>query len=95
MKSIIQSKKECIVCLATVNLHEHHCLHGSGNRKQSEVYGLKVWLCASHHNMSDEGVHNKNTTLDTRLKVLAETKFIECYGSDIQGFIQIFGRNYL
>ena len=93
MESVIQSEKECYVCGTTLNLHSHHCLYGVSNRKQAERRGLKVWLCAYHHNMSNEGVHF-NKSLDIRLKTMAQEYYESHYGTREQ-FVREFGRNYL
>ena len=77
MKSIIQDEKVCIVCGST-NTVEHHCFFGTANRKLSEKYGLKVYLCPYHHNMSDEGVHF-NKELDDEIKKIAREKFEQTY----------------
>lgn len=92
MQSIIQSEKCCLVCETTYNLHSHHIYGGNPNRKLSEKYGLKVWLCARHHNMSNEGVHF-NKALDTKLKKYGQEKFQEKYPG--LSFREIFGKNYL
>lgn len=92
MDSVFQNKKECWVCKTTNDLHSHHILYGIANRKYSEKYGLKVWLCAKHHNMSNVGVHF-NKLLDNKLKQLAQKKFEETHTRE--EFIKIFGRNYL
>lgn len=91
MKSIIQKECECLVCRTTLNLHKHH-VFGAANRKKSEKYGLTVYLCARHHNMSDEGVHF-NKTLDTKIKQLAQRKFEET--NSREEFMREFGRNWL
>lgn len=93
MKSIIQTEKECYVCNTTQNLHLHHCIAGTANRRQSDKYGLTVWLCAYHHNMSDEGVHF-NKPLDIHLKKIAQEKFEVVHGSRNE-FIKSFGKSYL
>ena len=93
-KSIIQTEKECYITGSTDNLHEHHIIYGTGQRKLSEKYGLKVWLRADWHNMSDYGVHF-NKKLDTELKQMAQKKAMKVYGWSIEDFIKIFGRNYL
>lgn len=93
MKSVIQSEKECFVCSTTLDLHSHHIFMGSSNRKQSEKYGLKVWLCAYHHNMSNEGVHF-NKKLDLALKTRAQAYYEKHYGTREQ-FIKEFGRSWL
>lgn len=92
MKSIIQKEKECWVCKTMIDIHEHHVVYGTANRTLSEKYGLKVYLCARHHNMSNEGVHY-NKALDNTLKQLAQRKFEETYPNE--SFIKIFGRNYI
>ena len=57
-KSILQSDKECYLCRKRYNLRttrgleEHHILFGRGRRELSERYGLKVWLCHDHHNLT-------------------------------------------
>lgn len=93
MKSVLQEVKECYVCQTTSNLHDHHVLFGTSNRKKSEKYGLKVWLCAYHHNMSNEGVHF-NKILDRALKLKAQAYYEENIGTREQ-FRQEFGKSYL
>ena len=92
MDSVLQQNKECYVCHTTIGLQDHHCLYGSANRKVSEKYGLKVWLCREHHT-GNTGVHF-NKELDTRLKQLAQTYYEEHYG-DRDKFRSDFGRSYL
>lgn len=92
MKSVLQDKKECFVCKTTCNLHDHHIFF-SANRPISEKYGYKVWLCANHHNMSDEGVHF-NRTLDLKLKRLAQMHWIT-HGRKTEEFIKEFGKSWL
>lgn len=99
MKSIIQSKKECFICRknydieTTRGLHEHHIFEGTSRKKQSEKYGLKVYLCYRHHNMdSDFGIHYQKA-LDLELKQLAQRKFEETHTRE--EFIQHFIKSYL
>lgn len=92
MDSIIQKDKECYVCHTTLCLHSHHIFFGS-NRKNSEKYGMKVWLCGKHHNLSSEGVH-QNRQLDLHLKKLAQERFEAEYGGKNE-FLRVFGKNYL
>ena len=92
MKSIIQSEKECFVCGTTYNLHDHHIIYGTSNRKQSEKYGLKVWLCMEHHTGSS-GAHF-NRPLDMYLKKIAQEKFEALHGPRNE-FIKVFGKSYL
>ena len=92
MKSVLQSKKQCFVCATTSNLHEHHCWYGTANRKMSEKYGLKIFLCQEHHTGSS-GIHF-NRALDEGVKMLAQSKFEELYGSR-EEFRRLFGKSVL
>lgn len=87
-KSIMSSNKECYLCGQKGCLQEHHCINGTANRKKSEEYGLKVWLCPDCHRM----VHS-NIPLLVELKKDAQTFFIAAYPE--LDFLTIFGRNYL
>lgn len=93
MKSIIQNEKECFICGTTNWLEQHHIFE-SFNRKLSEKYGLKIWLCHAHHNEPPEGVHhNKEKMIE--VKKIGQKAFMQYYGVDTDRFIQIFGKNYL
>ena len=91
MESIVQSKKECIVCRTTIGLHKHHVFFGQ-LRKISEKNGFVVWLCGNHHNMSDNGVHF-NKKLDNEIKKLTQEIFERTHSRE--EFIEIIGKNYL
>lgn len=93
MKSVLQKEKECMICKTTIGLHEHHVFEGWGNRAQSEKYGMKIWLCGKHHNLSNEGIHF-NKDFDLAVKQMAQEYFEEHCG-DREYFMRIFGRNYL
>ena len=93
MKSVIQEAKECYVCHTTLGLHDHHIFYGTANRKQSEKYGMKVWLCGYHHNLSNAGVHF-NKDLDMHLKKLAQEQFESQFGAR-NDFRKAFGKSYL
>ena len=82
MKSIIQSEKECWFC-GRCEVEEHHIFYGTANRKLSEKYGLKVWLCPEHHRSSKYGVHF-NKYNDNILKEVAEEKFRRTYQLNFQ-----------
>lgn len=91
-KSIISNERVCLVCGTPYNLHRHHIYYGTANRKQSEKYGCWCYLCAYHHNMSNEGVHF-DKVLDLKLKEICQQAFERA--STREKFMQIFGRNYL
>ena len=91
MQSIIQSEKECFICHNTIGLHDHH-IFGAANRKWSEKYGLKIWLCPRCHNMSDDGIHFRKDLM-LKVKQIGQRKFGETHTRE--EFLRIFGRNYL
>lgn len=75
-------------------LHEHHIFDGA-NRIHSEEYGLKVYLCPSHHisGWGPEAVHS-NAEIMKQLQQIGQQAFENQIGSR-QEFMKIFGRNYL
>ena len=92
MKSIIQTNKEnCFICGRRAN-EEHHCIYGTANRKLSEKYGLKVYLCTDCHRTGKYAVHRCHE-IDLKLKKIAQRKFEKEYPK--LSFLQIFGKNYL
>lgn len=93
MKSIIQSRRECYRTRRTTDIHEHHIFYGTSNRKNSEKYGLKVYLTGEYHNLSNKGVHF-DKAFDTELKQTGQRAFESTHGSR-EDFIRIFGKNYL
>ena len=93
MESIIQKEKECYFCGTTQNLHLHHIFSGTANRKQSTKYKCVCYLCANHHNMSSESVHQK-WEMNLALKIIAQKKFEEVHGTR-EDFRRIFGKSYL
>lgn len=90
MDSIIQKKKECYVCRRQGELHCHHVFFGNPNRDLSERYGMKVWLCPDHHNMSKKGVHF-DRMLDLDIKCDCQDAWIRS-GKTEEGFRNIFGK---
>ena len=92
-KSLISNEKVCCVCGTIFNLHKHH-IYGGANRSKSEKYGCWCYLCATHHNMSDQGVHFNRDT-DLKLKQYCEEQWLKKYDKTTDDFIREFGRNYL
>lgn len=93
MKSIIQDNKECFITGRTDNLHSHHIFFGNPNRKNSEKYGLKIWLLAELHNMSNLGVHFDKDLNDLCHRT-GQLAFERVHGTR-EEFVKIFGKNYL
>jgi ribosomal protein L37AE/L43A len=82
--------RQCWVCGSENDLQDHHVFFGP-NRKQSEKYGFKVWLCYKCH-IGNKGVHF-NKRLDIRLKQHFQRKFERDHTRE--EFLQIIERNYL
>lgn len=100
MKSILHDKREhtCFLCMMLNEddsrknyIEEHHVFFGPANRKLSEKYGLKVYLCVKHHRGND-GVHTKQEN-NRLVQAYAQRKFMETHR--LEEFRAIFGRNYL
>lgn len=101
MKSILHNKKDhtCFLCMILNNddhwqqyLEEHHVIFGTANRRLSERYGLKVYLCPDHHRTGTMAVHRNAEVAEILIKA-AQIAFMKKYSFD--QFISIFGRNYL
>lgn len=101
MKSILHNKKDrtCYLCMLLHGddsrkeaLHEHHVIYGWANRKLSEKYGLKVYLCLGHHEIGSEAVHI-NREIDLQIKEIAQRAFEIMWPE--KSFREIFGKNYL
>lgn len=100
-KSIMQDKAggECYLCKRLLGIdtpaacrEEHHVMHGMANRKLSEHYGLKVYLCPYHHRTGPGAVHTCKQT-DLYLKQDAQRAFKQKYSHE--RWMKVFGRNYL
>ena len=101
MKSIMHDKKSgtCYLCMllhsdnsAKSVRQEHHAIFGTANRRLSEKYGLKVYLCLEHHEEGREAVH-KNAETALLVKKAAQTAFEKRWPE--QNIKKIFGRNYI
>jgi hypothetical protein len=73
-------------------LEEHHAVMGTANRKISEHYGLKVYLCPGHHRLGPAAVHRN---LETRrfLERKAQEAFEKKYSHE--KWMAEIGRNFL
>lgn len=100
MKSIMQDKQAhtCYLCMmlhsdySEKQTQEHHVFFGTANRRLSEKYGLKVYLCLEHHETGRDAVHrNAETAL---LVKQAGQRAFEKRWPDLD-FRKIFGKNFL
>ena len=100
-KSIMhdKSRKECYLCALLEGDHgyrdvlqEHHAMPGTANRKLSERYGLKVYLCLQHHTEGTEAVHN-----NIRNQRLVQRKAQEDFEAknSHEKWMEVFGRNFI
>lgn len=100
-KSIMHNKQDgtCYLCMRLnedytryTHLEEHHVLDGNPNRKHSEHYGLKVYLCVGHHRIGPEAVHNNSKNMRL-LQKKAQEIFEQKYSH--KKWMEVFGRNFL
>lgn len=100
-KSIMHDKRDrtCYLCMMLHNddgrkevLQEHHVFGGTANRKLSERYGLKVYLCLDHHLTGTEAAH-MNAKVAILLKREGQKAFEKKYPN--MDFRKIFGKNHL
>ena len=100
MNSIIQSEQICYLCGACTpfgyydGLESHHCFYGTSNRKISEKYGLKVWLCGETCHRNGKNAVHRNRETDLLIKRHAQEVYEATYGSRAD-FIREFGKSYL
>ena len=90
-KSIMQTERECYLCGRVTNLEEHHIFGGVANRKLSEKYGLKVYLCRRCHTGKNGAQYDKEKNL--KLKQEAQKAFLT--HNDLSTWMKLFGKNYL
>ncbi len=100
-KSIMQdkSRRTCYLCMLLrgddaprSNLQEHHAMPGTANRKLSEHYGLKVYLCLQHHTQGPEAVHH-NIHHQRLVQRKAQEAFEAKYSHE--KWMEVFGRNII
>ncbi len=97
-KSILhQDKDSCFLCGMNGHLEpldKHHVFSGP-YRKESEKYGMTVYLHHSKcHIFGKDSVHSNNE-VRMQLCKYAQEKAMEHYGWTVEEFRAIFGRNYL
>ena len=91
--SIIQKNKECIVCKTRLDIHIHEVFFGK-NRQKSIEDGCCIYLCGTHHNMSNKGIHFDHE-LDLKMKQQMENAWLKYYNKTIEDFIKRYGKNYI
>lgn len=99
-KSILHNKMDgtCYLCMLLNQdynrriTQEHHVIFGTANRKLSEKYGLKVYLCLEHHEIGEMSVH-RNHEVASILQKQAQKVFEKTHSHE--EWMKIFRRNYL
>ena len=91
-ESIIQKERECFFCGRMTDLDEHHVFGGTANRRISERYGLKVFLCSYHHRDPQNGAQY-NKEMNLLLKREAQQAFQNIYGHSL--WMMLIKKNYL
>lgn len=81
-RSIISNERVCYACGSPLNLHKHHMIYGTANRKKAEADGLWCYLCYTHHTANKTGVHGGNKALDTALHKTAQRAYEAKYGHE-------------
>lgn len=98
MKSIIQEdKSHCFICGMNTNLEpldEHHIFFGI-NRKNSEKYGLKVYIHHRKCHIFGKNAVHQNAKVDRALKKIAQEIAMRHYKWSEYDFRLIFGKSYL
>lgn len=91
-KPILDTKRgRCWLCQKTnVPTECHHVFNGNPNRKRSEQYGLKIYLCDSCH----KKIH-ADQELDDAVKAFMQEHAMMHYGWEVEDFSKIFGKNYI
>lgn len=90
-QSILQNERECWFCGSRIGLEEHHIFAGTANRRISEQYGLKVYLCHRHHTGDHGAQYDKD--MNILLKQEAQKAFERLHGHD--EWMQLIRKNYL
>lgn len=90
-RSILMSESGvCFLCQKRGTTECHHVFNGNPNRKRSEQYGLKIYLCDACHRKvhADQG-------LDDSVKAYVQEQAMKHYGWEVEDFSKIFGKNYI
>lgn len=102
MNSIMQSRKECYLCRKMIGdglelpdryLEEHHVVFGTSDRRKSEEFGLKVYLCHFHHTGGVYASVHRNKKIADDLCVEAQKAFERTHSR--REWMQNFKKNYL
>ena len=88
---IVEDMTKCVLC-GNPNVEIHHAIHGTGNRKIADKYGLTIPLCHEHH-LGVLGPH-LNRTVDLAYIKAAQQAFESQVGTR-EEFRKLFGKSWL
>lgn len=92
MKTILATEKgTCYLC-RHIGYTEAHHIFGGADRKKSEQYGLKVYLCPECHRNGTSAAHRDPKTAELLHKEGQEA-FEQTHTRE--EFMRVFGKNYL
>lgn len=96
MDSIIQKDSSyCYLCGRSDQPLDCHHVFGGANRKKSERYGLKVYLCHDRCHIFGRGAVHQNAEVDRRLKQEVQRTAMKHYGWSFIDWHKEFGKNYI
>lgn len=81
----------CYICGSPYGLENHHCMHGTANKRLADKYGLYVPLCNGCHHELQNGKNGR--PLDLKLMQEAQRKFEQKYTHE--KWMQVFRKNFL
>lgn len=101
MNPITDDMTHCIICGTGENIHKHHLIAGTSNRKKSTEFQLVVPLCAKHHNLGNNSMH-LNPDMMILGKIIGQLAFEKqycafnyTYEEAREKFRNVFGKSYL
>ncbi|MCM1213290.1 MAG: hypothetical protein NC331_11440 [Lachnospiraceae bacterium] len=101
-RSIMHDKGDgtCYLCMLLHGDHgrrtvleEHHVMGGTADRRLSERYGLKVYLCPQHHRIHREESPHQDRATNALLHRKAQEAFERAHSHG--EWMEAFGRNYI
>lgn len=96
MDSIIQKDSSyCYLCGRSDQPLDSHHVFGGANRKKSERYGLKVYLCHDRCHIFGRGAVHQNAEVDRRLKQEVQRTAMKRYDWSFEDWRREFGKNYI
>ena len=87
-------ERACWFCGTIRNITEHHLVHGTSNRRNSERLGLVIDLCADCHMGRNKHSAHNSSEWNRKYKQMAQRAY-EGRGHTRKEFVDVFGKSYL